>query len=199
VALIGMGVIGISGFVVLLLFMRGCANSTAKDAPTLQQPATPAPQEPQAQAPTPTPLPSQPGEINDPSYFTKPEAIDKPVQPLFDAKNIIGLSESDLPKILGRRTKRAGSSATFKPKGCDEVTVTLAEGRAVAVRIYFSEGAAGPSEALQRVGIFPSTPAEQTTPEGAIWSGATFGLEAATVGAFSNMGSAGGWDCVGIK
>lgn len=205
-ALIGLSVIGVAGVVVLLLVVRGCANSTAKDEAALRQRATAQAEKPQAQpppaplaAPTPTPLPSAPGEINDPSYFSKPEAVDKPVKPLFDAKAVIGLGESDLQKLLGRPSKRSGGTVTFKPKGCDEVTVKLSEGRAVAVTIYFSEGAAGPAEALQRVGIFPSIPAEQTTPEGAVWSGAALGLETATVGAFNNMGNAGGWDCVGIK
>lgn len=178
---------------VFLLVQRGCG--TAPTPPPIPQTSPPPP----TIAAPPTPLPSQPSEINDPSYFSKPEALDKPVTTLFDAKAVIGLSAADLPRLLGPRTQRSGNTLTFKPKGCDEVTVQLSEGRAVAVTIYFSVGSTGPAEALQRVGIFPSTPAERSSPQAAVWSGASLGVETAVVGAFSNAGRAGGWDCVGLK
>ena len=118
---------------------------------------------------------------------------------LFDLPSLVGASESELGKALGKQTERTESFAEYKPAGCDEVMVRITAGRATTFTIYFSEGAGSPEDALRKVGINPTSPPDRTAPIASIWNGSSVGVAASEVYALQNVGSAGGWDGVQVK
>ncbi len=167
-------IVGVLIAVVCGVPMAGCVTAPV-ESPSTTQAATPEPQ-------------------------SAPEApAQSTVTALFDLPSLIGASEGDLGKALGKQTERTESFAKYKPAGCDEVMVRITAGRAATFTIYFSEGAGSAEDALRKVGINPTSPPDRTAPIASIWNGSSVGVAAPEVHAFQNAGSADGWDGVQVK